>query len=359
MCNRTDGQTHVGSATLNNVTRASVWTGSVQTWRDVHPAGATFSTLWNLADGRGQGWAVVGGVESAHVWTLASGAAANLHPAGGLRSRAFVGVGDAQGGFAEFPGRSRGGEWAGSSASWLPLLIAGPYSVVLAMTPFERGGMLLSGQRYRATIWNIGGTTRIDLHPSQASLSVVLAMDSGRQAGYATINAQDVACMWQGTAASFTSLHPAAASSSQIADAYGGYQVGFMTVDGMDRAALWSGTAQSVIDLHALLPAMSGASRATGVWHDGVTLTVCGYALDPISNANQAWLWTRPIVCDDLDFDNDDVPASEADTLAFLTAFAGGACPACNDIDFNNNGVFPEDQDVVDFFNVLAGGACP
>jgi hypothetical protein len=359
MCNRTDGQMQVGSAEVGGITRASVWTGSSPTWRDLHPAGATSSTLLNLADGRGQGWAVVGGVQSAHVWTLASGAATNLHPAGSSRSEAFVGLGDAQAGYANFPGRTRAGEWIGDRATWLPYLIAGPYSVVLAMTPFQRGGILLGGERYRATIWNIGGTSRIDLHPPQASTSVVVAIDSGQQAGYATIDFQDVACMWQGTAASFTSLHPAAASRSQIADAYGGYQVGFMTVDPMDKAAMWSGTAASVVDLHALLPAGTGASRATGVWHDGRTLTICGYALDLATNANQAWLWTRAIVCDDLDFDNDGMPASDADALAFLAGLAGADCPTCNDVDFNNNGVFPEDQDVIDFFNVLAGGTCP
>jgi hypothetical protein len=72
-----------------------------------------------------------------------------------------------------------------------------------------------------------------------------------------------------------------------------------------------------------------------------------------------------PIVCDDIDFNNNGVFPEDQDVLDFFEVLAGGS-PAtcdlvegCNDIDFNNNEVFPEDQDVVDFFNVLAGGQCP
>jgi hypothetical protein len=65
------------------------------------------------------------------------------------------------------------------------------------------------------------------------------------------------------------------------------------------------------------------------------------------------------ILCDDIDFNNDEVFPDDQDVVDFFNVLAGGECPACNDIDFNNNGVFPEDQDVLDFFNVLAGGNCP
>jgi hypothetical protein len=68
---------------------------------------------------------------------------------------------------------------------------------------------------------------------------------------------------------------------------------------------------------------------------------------------------SMPIVCDDIDFNNNEVFPEDQDIVDYLDVLAGGSCPACNDIDFNNNGVFPEDQDVIDFFNVLAGGTCP
>ena len=67
----------------------------------------------------------------------------------------------------------------------------------------------------------------------------------------------------------------------------------------------------------------------------------------------------NPIVCDDIDFNNDEVFPDDQDVVDFFNVLAGADCPACNDIDFNNNDVFPEDQDVIDFFNVLAGGQCP
>jgi hypothetical protein len=69
--------------------------------------------------------------------------------------------------------------------------------------------------------------------------------------------------------------------------------------------------------------------------------------------------WGCVRICDDIDFNNNDVFPEEQDVIDFFDVLAGSACATCNDIDFNNNGVFSEDQDVIDFFNVLAGGTCP
>jgi hypothetical protein len=72
-----------------------------------------------------------------------------------------------------------------------------------------------------------------------------------------------------------------------------------------------------------------------------------------------------PTVCDDIDFNNNEVFPEDQDVIDFFDVLAGGVpstCDpvlGCNDIDFNNNDVFPEDQDVIDFFTVLAGGDCP
>lgn len=62
--------------------------------------------------------------------------------------------------------------------------------------------------------------------------------------------------------------------------------------------------------------------------------------------------------CSDLDFNNDGVFPSDADTTDFSNVLAGADCPACDSIDFNGDGVFPDDRDFTDWLAVLAGGPC-
>ncbi len=63
-------------------------------------------------------------------------------------------------------------------------------------------------------------------------------------------------------------------------------------------------------------------------------------------------------VCNDIDFNNNNISPENQDVIDFFNVLAGAECLVCDDIDFNNNSVFPEDQDVIDFFTVLAGGSC-
>jgi hypothetical protein len=62
--------------------------------------------------------------------------------------------------------------------------------------------------------------------------------------------------------------------------------------------------------------------------------------------------------CTDLDFNNDGVYPSDADTTDFSNVLAGADCPTCDTIDFNGDGVFPDDRDFTDWLAVLAGGPC-
>jgi glucose/arabinose dehydrogenase len=63
-------------------------------------------------------------------------------------------------------------------------------------------------------------------------------------------------------------------------------------------------------------------------------------------------------VCNDIDFNNDDLFPDDSDLVAFLEVLAGASCPACDSLDFNNDGLFPDDNDLIAFLRVLAGGEC-
>jgi hypothetical protein len=67
---------------------------------------------------------------------------------------------------------------------------------------------------------------------------------------------------------------------------------------------------------------------------------------------------TASAQCTDLDFNNDGVYPSDADTTDFSNVLAGADCPTCDTIDFNGDGVFPDDRDFTDWLAVLAGGPC-
>jgi hypothetical protein len=71
------------------------------------------------------------------------------------------------------------------------------------------------------------------------------------------------------------------------------------------------------------------------------------------------------LVCDSVDFNNDQISPDSDDLNDFVAVFAGGptTCstyptPGCNDLDFNNDGLFPDSGDLDAFLSRLAGGAC-
>jgi hypothetical protein len=66
------------------------------------------------------------------------------------------------------------------------------------------------------------------------------------------------------------------------------------------------------------------------------------------------------VLCNDIDFNNDDLFPSDDDTTDFLNVLAGGPCSTgtCDPIDFNNDGLFPDDLDLISYLSILAGGSC-
>ncbi len=66
------------------------------------------------------------------------------------------------------------------------------------------------------------------------------------------------------------------------------------------------------------------------------------------------------VLCDSIDFNNDNLFPADDDLIDFLSVLAGGSCSTgdCNDLDFNNDCLFPSDEDFIAFLTVLAGGSC-
>jgi hypothetical protein len=69
---------------------------------------------------------------------------------------------------------------------------------------------------------------------------------------------------------------------------------------------------------------------------------------------------TVSVVCDSIDFNNNESFPEDQDLIDLLSVFAGGPCSTnnCNDLDFNNDGLFPSDEDLIAYLRVLAGGSC-
>jgi hypothetical protein len=94
----------------------------------------------------------------------------------------------------------------------------------------------------------------------------------------------------------------------------------------------------------------SAMSRA----QSGVTMS-----MDPMI-ASVTWTLEGVTVCNDIDFNNDELFPDASDIDAFLAVFSGGACPtnSCDSIDFNNDGLYPDSTDIDSFLSVFSGGAC-
>jgi hypothetical protein len=92
-------------------------------------------------------------------------------------------------------------------------------------------------------------------------------------------------------------------SASRANAVFDGYQVGQTDAqfcdsgvcDGSEHAAFWHGTRESWVDLESFLPANYFGSNALGVWTDGQTIQVVGYARNDTLNRSEAILWTNTV----------------------------------------------------------------
>jgi hypothetical protein len=393
-----DGTSVVGSVLTGSQTIAALWNLPSNVPTDLTPVGIFGGEVAAAGGGQQVGYLdrnLQPGLvrPRAVLWRGTAASFVDLtSPVGTAGTRAFGVGGGQQVGVSRFGILSSNPQafaslWSGTAESFVNLHDATRMSgsVAYATDGVQQVGVFikplhdLSPGNARAALWTGSAASLVNLHPLGATDSKAVAVAGGQQVGdiFPADNNSIYASLWTGSAASWVNLNPAGATASEAvgvaADAAGGMQVGWAFFDdgtGMDTgfvyASLWTGSAASWVNLSDFLPAGLEGAQATGIWTDGNTTRISGWAANMLAGGRQeALLWTRTLCpgaaqcCDDIDFNNNAVFPEDADVIEFFNVLAGAECAACNDIDFNNNGVFPEEQDVIDFFNVLAGGVCP
>jgi len=266
-----DGQ-QVGTSLLSGVWRASLWSGTAESWVDLNPTGSTQSTAFAISGGQQVGEARFGGVDRASLWSGTAASWVDLSPVGATDSRAQGIGGGQQVGFARLDGILRASLWTGTAAS------------------------------------------RVDLHPTGSIGSLAYDTNGAQQVGWAAVNGtgDHRASLWSGTAASWVDLAPVGSNysyanaidgdtptdhpyaTSEARDAFGGQQVGYAFVNDELRASLWSGSGASWVDLSAYLPADYIQSEAFGISSDGVNIYITGFGHRG-GGVVEAWMLTQPV----------------------------------------------------------------
>lgn len=295
------GAQQVGYRDWNGSSHALAWSGSAADWLDLHPAGASQSTLFATSGHRQVGTAD----GHASLWSGSAGSWVDLHPQGPFSSSAAYGVsGDQQVGFAAFNGVRRAGLWSGSAASWVdltPNFVLG--EAISTGTTGERQvgfvtvGSAATGRRH-ASLWSGSSDTWVDLQAGVPGLysSVALAISGNQQVGGGSVQGVYSALLWQGSAASLVNLHRPEWGYSEALATDGAFQVGHATLPSHGlTASLWSGSAATWENLGVWLGEGWSGSTARAVWHDSSTLYVSGLARNPATGLNEAVLWHRPL----------------------------------------------------------------
>ena len=287
-----------------SVAHAALWSGTAASWVDLNPAGAGAqgSIAWGVSGGQQVGDAVFGDIWTcsgnytwhASLWSGTAESWVDLHPAGagaqGGSSARGVSGGKQVGWASILPSDwdPHAGLWSGTAASWVDLNPAGVWaSMAYGVSGGKQVGWALAGNNaYHASLWSGTAASWVDLNPAGAGWSEALGVSGGQQVGYARIGSVEHAGLWSGTAATWVDLNPAEATDSIAYGVSGGWQVGYADFDGIEHAGLWSGTAASWVDLHAFLPAgVYSRSEATSVEVSDGEIWVAGYA------DGQALLW--------------------------------------------------------------------
>ncbi|MCC6428918.1 MAG: hypothetical protein IT435_19115 [Phycisphaerales bacterium] len=153
------------------MTHASLWSGTADSWTDLHPSGATESVARAISGGRQVGYADLDDVRRASLWSGSANSWVDLHPSGATESLAMAISGGQQAGYAYVDDAPRASLWSSTADSW------------------------------------------VDLHPSGATVSVAHAISDGHQVGYAIVGGSYRASLWSNTATSWEDLSQALTGS--------------------------------------------------------------------------------------------------------------------------------------------------
>lgn len=108
--------------------RASLWSGTAQSWVDLSPTGSTASIAYKVHNSQQVGVTVMGSINHASLWTGTAASWVDLNPAGSTESEALDVYGGMQVGFARIGGIGRASLWSGTAASWTDLSLTLPGS---------------------------------------------------------------------------------------------------------------------------------------------------------------------------------------------------------------------------------------
>jgi hypothetical protein len=288
------GGQQAGYAVVAGLQRASVWSGTAESWIDLHPAAATQSQASSISDGQAGGWAVVNRSVRASLWTNTAWNWIDLTPPVAVGGGQVIDVSSGkQVGYIypQYPGPRTASLWAGSAESWNSLNPAGATdSVAFGVDGELQVGFAEVGGVKRASLWSGTSGSWVDLHPAGTSQSFAFDVDAGtgKQVGYAYVNGGADrfirASLWSGSAQSWVDLSPMGTSESYALAIGDGKQAGYVRLScpaagcGFLRASLWSGTASSWIDLHVYLPGTYLNSSARAISRVGTKTYVYGTA---------------------------------------------------------------------------------
>ncbi len=122
-------------------------------------------------------------------------------------------------------------------------------------------------------------------------------------------------------------------------------------VDGVARDVRTALLAAGITQVQGTLLTVQAVS-GDGLW-------ITGRAVLP-SGQMQPYVARLPLVCGDIDFNNDGLYPDTQDITDFIAVFAGSPCSSgnCDSIDFNADGLFPDASDVETLLRVFSGGPC-
>jgi len=260
---------------------AAMWSGTAQSFVDLHPAGHTDS--YGTGAGAGTQVGFVGGPGYAHaaVWFGSAASMVDLHPAGFDFSSVSGAGGNQQVGTAGVSADNRDKNyaalWTGTAASYVNLHPAGfDQSYAYHTNGTQQVGYADEADgTSHAMMWSGTAASAVDLTRATSGLGGWLNFTAGNQQVGAAFdratNGRGQASLWHGTPESRVDLAQAHWTASDLLATNGTQQVGVaeMPGEGWPVGMVWSGTADSAVDLRQFIPGDSYYVYPTAILEDG------------------------------------------------------------------------------------------
>lgn len=291
-----DGQLISGYASIDGVGRPILWNTAAETWSDLTPSGFSGGHIRAAFGGRQGGTIGTGQTAHAALWSGTVESFVDLHPAGNPYISEIQGMSALEqvGYFRPIltSPAHRAALWRGTAASFVSLHPTGTYdSEAPAVADGRQGGFFrqTEASAYHAVIWSGTAQSMIDLHPGGAIESQIFGVAPGQQVGWSRAPVTRAA-MWHGTAQSYIDMGPPGSGVSLINATCGSAQAGYANFAGDVAAVVWFGSPTNFVRLDAFLPPGAGQSTATGISEVNGVFYISGYARIP-GGGDQAYVW--------------------------------------------------------------------